>query len=123
ERLYKKYLDHERELIHVGATIPVPVETTRTFTMETPGGSETWKESLYAGNEPGTVQPLFHIDMFITLAGRACDGAYQVVVGDPRLAAQVLGVPVWPHAMAEIFDDIAGGLERRGFRVLRNPLP
>jgi hypothetical protein len=119
KRLYKQYLDHGRDLIYLGATIPVPAETTRKFQMN----GETWTETLYFGNKPGTVQPLFHIDMFTTLAGYDREGKYQVVVGDPRLAAQTLGIPVWPHAMAEVFDDIARGLQKRGLVVHRNPLP
>ena len=56
-------------------------------------GGEPWTEVLYFGNKPGTVQPLFHIDMFVTLAGRAEDGRYRVLVGDPHLAAQILAMP------------------------------
>jgi hypothetical protein len=61
--------------------------------------------------------------MFLTLAGRGDDGRYRVLVGDPRLAAQMLDQPVRPHAMAEVYDDVAAGLDRRGFDVRRNPLP
>ncbi len=61
--------------------------------------------------------------MFISLAGRQPDGRYLLLVGDPRAAADVLGQPLQPHAMAEIFDNIANGLARRGFAVQRNPLP
>lgn len=118
-RLYRSHLDPQRDLIYVGSTLPVPHQVERKLEHN----GEQWKEILYFGNKEGTVQPLFHIDMFITLAGRDAADKRQVVVGDPRLAAEVLGQSVWPHAMVEVFDNIARGLERRGFRVIRNPLP
>jgi hypothetical protein len=61
--------------------------------------------------------------MFMTLAGRDDNGAYQVLVGDPKMAADTLGVELWPHSMKEVYDNIARGLERIGFTVVRNPLP
>jgi hypothetical protein len=118
-RLYRSYLDSSREVIYVGSTVPVPAETEREIKVN----GRRWREIVHYGNEPGTVQPLFHIDMFMTLAGRDDSGARRVLVGDPRAAAQILGRPVWPHAMTEVFDNIARGLERRGCRVIRNPLP
>lgn len=118
-RLYSEYLDPQRELVYVGATIPVPEQTERTVRLD----GEEWTEMLYTGNEPGTAQPLFHIDMFITLAGRGDDGRYRLLVGDPRAAADILDQPLQPHAMAEVFDNVARILEQRGFDVRRNPLP
>jgi hypothetical protein len=118
-RLYRHYLDDARRLYIIGSTIPVPYEAARPVTID----GEEWTEHLYVGNKKGTVQPLFHIDMFMTLAGRNAAGQYQVVVGDPGLAAAALGIPPWLHAMQEVFDDIARGLEQRGFVVHRNPLP
>jgi hypothetical protein len=118
-RLYGEYLDGQRALHYVGSTIPVPAESARQILVN----GERWTEVLFLGNQPGTVQPLFHIDMFLSLAGRDADGRYQVLVGDPRLAARALGVPLWPHAMTDVFDDIAEGLGATGFAVTRNPLP
>lgn len=118
-RLYGEYMDKARTLHYVGSTIPVPSETTRPIVID----GEQWTEVLYMGNKQGTVQPLFHIDMFITLAGRDAAGKYQLVVGDPSLAAKALGVPLWPHAMQEVFDNVAKGLQKLGFLVTRNPLP
>lgn len=120
-RLYGEYLDPDRTLGYVGSTLPVPEQRTRRFTID---GAE-WTELLYAGNQPGTLQPIFHIDMFVTLAGRGADGRYRVVVGDPGAAAALLGgqATVPAHAMARVFDDIAAGLTRQGFDVRRNPLP
>jgi hypothetical protein len=118
-RLYAEYLDTGRDLHYVGSTVPVPQQQTRRFTLD----GQEWTEVLYMSNDPGTSQPLFHIDMFMTLAGRGESGRYRVLVGDPRLAAEVLGSPVQPHAMVEVFDNIARTLRRDGFEVYRNPLP
>ena len=118
-RLYQEYLDTTRRLVYVGSTVPVPVERTRKVTID----GEPWTEVLHAGNAPGTAQPNFHIDMFVTLAGRGPSGAYRALVGDPALAAAMLGEKVRPQAMREAFDSIAAGLARLGFEVVRNPLP
>lgn len=117
--MYGKYLDSFRKLYYIGSTIPVPAETKRSFTIN----GEEWTETLFAGNKLGTVQPLFHIDMFITFAGRDNDGKYQLLVGDPSLAAKALKVELWPHAMQEVFDNIGDELKKLGFSVIRNPLP
>jgi len=118
-RLYRRYLDPGRELFYVGSTAPVPAQTRRAFDLD----GEAWTETLHLGNRPGTTQPLFHIDMFVTLAGRDPSGDYRVMVGDPSLAADLLGVPPWPHAMQAAFDSVARSLADLGFRVHRNPLP
>jgi len=118
-RLYGEYLDPDRRLIYVGSTLPVPEQHIGRITID---GAQ-WTEILYAGNSPGTLQPIFHIDMFITLAGRGADGRYRLLVGDPRAAADILGIQMPAHAMSQVFDDIAQGLRRQGFDVLRNPLP
>lgn len=117
--LYRDYLDHNRKLFYVGSSIPVPQQQSRMIEI----GGEEYEEILYFGNKPGTVQPLFHIDMFISLAGRDSDGRYRVLVGSPKLAADILGIRVWPHAMNEIFDNIAMQMSSLGFKVIRNPLP
>ena len=118
-RLYRDYFDNSKRLIFVGSTLPVPTRDKRRFDLD---GKE-WTEYYFIKNSEGTVQPLFHIDMFITLAGRADDGKYRVLVGDPRLAAQVLGEEVSPYAMVEVFDNVAKNLSKLGFEVIRNPLP
>ncbi len=117
--VYKTYLDDERTFIPVGSTLPVPASEVREFELD----GELWQEELYAGNAPGTRQPIFHIDMFVSLAGRDEAGRYRLLVGDPREAAQLTGEPLQPHAMAAVFDDIARALERAGFAVRRNPMP
>jgi hypothetical protein len=119
QRLYREYLDSSRALHYVGSSVSVPEQRKRKFTHD----GEDWEEVLYFGNKVGTVQPLFHIDMFITLAGREADGRYRLLVGDPEMAAQALGEELQPHAMQGVFDSVAANLERIGFSVHRNPLP
>ncbi len=118
-RLYQEYLDTGRRLLYVASTIPVPEEQVRPFRL----GGEDWTEVLHMGNRPGTAQPLFHIDMFITLLGRGPSGRYRMLVGDPRMAAEMLDHPLQPHAMVNVFDNIAATLARQDFEVIRNPLP
>ena len=117
--LYNDYLDHDRKLLYIASSIAVPEQSKRSTVIN----GEQWTEYLYAGNKSGTVQPLFHIDMFVTLVGRAPNGKFRVLVGDPAMAADVLNEKVSPYAMKEVFDNIAKGLGNAGFEVQRNPLP
>lgn len=118
-RLFHEYLDNAKRLFFVGCTIPVPSRQERKFDKK----GERWREIYFIKNKGGTVQPLFHIDMFMTLAGRDENGKYRVLVGDPRMAADILGEPVSKYALAEEFDNIARNLAKLNFEVIRNPLP
>lgn len=118
-RRFGSTLDNDRELVLVGSRVPVPSQTTRSITVD----GESWKEVLYFGNSDGTVQPIFHIDMFISLLGRDDEGEYTLSVGSPKKAADILGEEVPDGAMQTVFDDIAAGLESEGFNIVRNPLP
>lgn len=122
-KAYSGALDIERRFIAIGSRLPVPGFKDGALVREFQQNGETWTERLYFGNHEGTVQPLFHIDMFLTLAGRDTSDRYLVAVGDPRMAATVLGQELQPHAMAEVFDDIAEQLRSLDFRVVRTPLP
>jgi hypothetical protein len=81
---------------------------------------EKWLETVEAGR--GNRQPIFHIDMFLSLAGRA-GGKYQILVGDPGLADRTLGWQPVAHNLQAEFDGIASQLRRQGFSVRRTPLP
>ncbi|MFK7749955.1 MAG: hypothetical protein AB8B65_16295 [Kordia sp.] len=120
--LYKEYLDHKKELFYVGTALPVPEQTATEFELN----GEIWTNVLNRGNKEGTTQPLFHIDMFISLAGRNSEGKYQILVGSPKLAEEIVG-SLKAHkryAMQEIYDDIAENLAANPeFDVIRNPLP
>lgn len=117
--LYNEYLDHDRKILYIASSITVPSQRTQNTVI----AGQQWKETIFGGNKQGTVQPLFHIDMFITLVGREENGGFKVLVGDPQLAANILGETVSPNSMREVFDNIANGLKNAGFEVERNPLP
>jgi hypothetical protein len=118
-RLYNEYLDVKKRVIYIGSNLPVPSEKEHEIFIN----GHKWTEILYYGNKEGTMQPLFHIDMFITLVGRNDNGKFQVLVGDPSLAFKILGKPLPVHSMQNIFDNIAKNLNNIGFDVIRNPLP
>jgi hypothetical protein len=118
-KLFNHYLDHDRNLFLVGSLLYVPQEEDQEFEQD----GVKWTEVLYNKNDEGTVQPLFHIDMFMTLAGRNKAGKYQVLVGDTRMASEVLGEGLSNFGIPDVFDDVAALLERQGFEVIRNPLP
>jgi hypothetical protein len=82
---------------------------------------EQWQEEVYLGT--GIAQPIFHIDMFLALAGRAPNGKYRLLVGSPSLADSILGRTTVEHSMSIIFNSIASNLAATGFEVIRNPLP
>ncbi len=86
-------------------------------------GDEKWEQIFHYYNKPETRQPIFHIDMFITLAGPGADGRERIMIGDPALAAEIIDVPLHPLALAEQFNAIAEDLTARDFDVIRNPMP
>ena len=117
KELYQKSFDPKRKVIYVGTMLPVPQYERRPVTI----GDEQWEEEIYFGT--GQAQPIFHIDMFISLAGRGPSGKYRLLVGSPRLADEILDRAPIPHAMGAIFDDVERNLRDQGFEILRNPLP
>ncbi|WP_413512211.1 hypothetical protein [Myroides odoratus] len=120
-RLYNKYLDTNKKLYYIGSTIKVPQQETSSIIVD----NEKWEQIVFFGNKEGTVQPLFHIDMFMTLVGRNDQGKYQIMVGDPKLAAEIIDLPEsLLYSMSEVLDDISKQLsEIEEFEVIRNPLP
>lgn len=119
KRLYTEHLDVRRRLLYVGATVPVPTEQV----ILTEENGTYYVDQAFAGNHPGTKQPLFHIDMFLTLAGRGADDRYRILVGDPSLAPPPPDASAGAYAMQDVYDNIAANLSRAGFDVVRNPLP
>ncbi|GAA6621945.1 hypothetical protein [Scytonema sp. NUACC26] len=117
KHLYIKTFDSNRKLIYVGTELPVPQPQTRPITID----GEEWTEEIYTGT--GEKQPIFHIDMFISLAGRSPSGKYRLLVGSPTYADKILGQESVDHALGEIFDDVANTLQNLGFEVIRNPMP
>lgn len=120
KELYGEYLDKNKELYYIGSTLPVPRQEKIPIKID----NEDWTQTVYFGNKSGTLQPLFHIDMFISLVGRK-DEKYQIMVGDPKMAADLLKFPeCLEFAMADVFDNIAEQLSKiKDFEIIRNPLP
>lgn len=108
---------HELHFVGLRRPIPGDLLAPRPFRQD----GEDWTEDVGAG--AGSLQPIFHIDMFLSMAGRAPDGRYRVLVGSPQAAAAILGQPVPDHALAPAFDEIARRLGGLGFDVIRTPLP
>jgi hypothetical protein len=119
QKEFRSALESRRKLIPIGSRLHIPLWKAEFVEIN----GKKWTQERFRGNFSGTRQPIFHIDMFITLAGRDADDRPIVLVGDPRLAAEILGEPVNKDSMPEVFDDIADQLCRRGFAVIRTPLP
>ncbi len=119
KRLFREQFDPARTFHFPSAT---PTGRADSAVLEIDG--ERWLETVDAGR--GGRQPIFHIDMFLSLAGRAGGGRgakYQVLVGDPGLADRTLGWEPVAHNLQGEFDAVANQLRRQGFSVRRTPLP
>ena len=112
--LFSHYVDAGRELRLMGTRRPIPV---RDFVGRREGDS--FFLDLPAEGV-GAYQPIFHIDMFVTLVGLR-DDAFTVLVGDPSMADGLLGTTS-PYGMAGVYDAIAADLTAAGMQVIRNPL-
>lgn len=119
ETALREFEGDRRKIVPIGSADDAPSETIRAAHA----GEEEWREIFHYRAKEGTRQPVFHIDMFLTLAGKGADGRERVLVGDPAMAAGMMGLPPHPLCLAERFDAIAEDLEARGFAVTRNPLP
>ena len=114
QQLFAQAFDCTREFVYVGTSLPVPTLTTV--------NDGTTTQTLFDG--VGVSQPIFHLDMFISLAGRTPDGRYRLVVGSPSLADQLLGRATLPQGLSTLFDDVARHLRQHPeFDVVRSPLP
>jgi hypothetical protein len=113
-QLFHDYVDAGRRLLLIGTRKPIAVPGFRgrreggEFFLDLPSGGT------------GAFQPIFHIDMFVTLVGRE-DGRFVVLVGDPAQADDLLGTTS-PYGLAEVYDQLAAALTGAGFDVRRNPL-
>lgn len=114
-QLFSQYVDGGRRLLLVGTGRPIALK-------ELAGSRDGGKFFLdVAGGGVGTFQPIFHIDMFLSLAGPDEDGKRQILVGSPALADELLGTAS-PFALQSVYDAIARALSREDFKVIRNPL-
>ena len=114
--LFRQSFDPSRA-VHFLASTPRDRPMNRVVVLD----GERWQDDIEAGR--GTRQPIFHIDMFVTLAGRGADGRYRVLVGDPGLADWILGWESVDHDLRAEYDQISAQLDRLGFDVVRTPLP
>lgn len=124
KRGYKK-LDQEKTLIPIGSTLNVPADK-HVADLDIGNGKILPLFAFY-GNKAGTVQPIFHIDMFITLAGKDENGSSIVLVADPSMTRDLLPNEelvqyLDQFTMTNIFNDYAVKLEQQGFSVIRNPV-
>ena len=113
-QLFTDFVDSARRLIVVGTNRPIPL---RSF-YGTRDGNRYFLDIPSDG--AGTFQPIFHIDMLITLTGSNA-GAFEVLVGSPAMADSMLG-RTSPFGLEDVYDGIAQQLTSEGFTVHRNPL-
>lgn len=114
-QLFSRYVDSSRTLNLVGTTRAIPI---RPF-YGTRAGNDYFLD--VASDGAGTFQPIFHIDMLITLVGRDSSNNFHVLVGSPALGDQLLGTSS-PYSLASVYDTIAEQLTGYGLTVHRNPL-
>ncbi len=113
-RLFHDYVEASRRLVLIGTRKPLAVPAFRGRRE----GDDFFLDLPDSGT--GAFQPIFHIDMFVTLVGRE-EGRFVVLVGDPSEADDLLGTTS-PYALPEVYDQLAATLETVGFDVRRNPL-
>jgi len=113
--LFSKYVDRNRKLLLIGTKKAIPI---REY-IGTKSGVDYYLD--VAGGGVGTFQPIFHIDMFISLVGVNSQGKFELLVGSPALADKMLGTKS-PFALDDVYDSIAKSLSDLGFSVKRNPL-
>ncbi|WP_395020552.1 hypothetical protein [Dongia sp.] len=87
-------------------------------------GDLSWREDIDRSiAADGSRQPVFHLDMFMTLAGTTPEGMPRILLGDPVWASELIGLPLPDGFPVKAFDQIDYGLRLRGYEVMRNPLP
>ena len=110
--------DPMRRVVRVGTDARCLAETTR----ETDRPASGWTETLNYLSTEDTRQPIFHLDHMIAPAGFEGDRP-RFLVGCPRLGAEAIGHPMWPHIQPDAFEEIARVLDAFGAVVVRNPQP
>ena len=112
--LFREYIDSSRELVLLGSNTPIPLPNM----VATKGADSFFIDMPTGGN--GSYQPIFHIDMLMSLIGDDGNGL-EVMVGDPSLADTMLDSQS-PFALAHEYQKIADQLSDLGMVVHRNPL-
>lgn len=93
----------------------------------------TWKHhlNLWCGSH---CQSIYHLDLFLTLAGSDSDGNHYILVGDPWLEQFSPEIETWPSEIKDPFtesidhlkyqlNEVVELLKAKGFKVIRNPMP
>jgi hypothetical protein len=114
--------------IDTGRSIEViacaPLERRGPVRFEIVPGDHTWRQDIDRSiASEGSRQPVFHIDMFMTLAGATPEGTQRILLGDPVWASALIGLPLPEGFPVKAFEQIEFGLRLRGYEVHRNPLP
>lgn len=115
-KTFKDYVDHSRPMFVAGTKKQIPL-----------AGYIGSKEGIdfildIAGSGVGLYQPIFHVDMFISLIGKNSSGDFEVMIGSPSLGNQLIGLPDRPLNLQSAYDEIAKAFEDNGVKVHRNPL-
>lgn len=101
-----------------------PLERRGPVRFERTPGDWSWRQDIDRSiAADGSRQPVFHLDMFMTLAGPARDGTQRILLGDPVWASELIGLPLPEGFPVQAFQQIEFGLRLRGYDVHRNPLP
>jgi hypothetical protein len=117
----ERRLDTQREVEIIACQ---PLERRGPTRFEIAPGDLSWRQDIDRSiAADGSRQPVFHIDMFMTLAGTTPDGSPRILLGDPVWASALIGLPLPEGFPVKAFDQIDYGLRLRGYEVMRNPLP
>ena len=122
----RDFLDPGRQVHFLGCNdFLMSDQSISTAVLDSHGHPMLVQEHIAICSPSNTLQPIFHLDMFVTLAGRDTEnGKFRILVGDPKLAADVAGIDLPDHGQAKAFDEIAAKLAaHKDFCVIRNPLP
>lgn len=112
--LFKEYLDAARDLVLLGSERPIPLPPM----VGTAEGGRYFLDLPTGGN--GSYQPIFHIDMLMSIIGDNGNGL-EIMVGDPDLADTMLGRQS-PYSLSGEYQKIADQLSGLRLTVHRNPL-
>jgi hypothetical protein len=122
---FGQYVESTRRMYPIGyktnGPAPIPPAKNRYVTIN----GKKWLE--VDNTNPSDFQPIFHIDMFLTLAGRK-DGKYRILLGSPLCASKLLGQnELHPFARHQIYEELRTDLENQisgeDIEIICNPLP
>lgn len=113
---FSDFLDKNRPMFVAGTKKEIPISAYV-------GNKESDEYILdIVGVGTGPFQPIFHVDMFISLIGKNEDGKFEIMVGSPELGNELMGFPNRRHNLQEAYDEIARSFKKQGVIVHRNPL-